>query len=631
MISPGNWLIDFTHPVLDFAAVILLVSLLLTLRAVAQRLFHRRPLRALLIMLLNVVAFSTVLILLLEPQHRYPGEESVVLITEGAATDLDTSAITSKLYLAPGAATSAELRQNFRNDTWLLDIAQLNLREPALASIKVLGYGLTRNQWENFANDIPIDFKPPPVDGFTDMQWQRSLVAGELLRISGRYQRTNPEAIIQIRLLDPAENIVGETRISSGQGFSLATRLKARGQLEYRLQGWTADQMQSEQLVPLEVVAGPLLNIMIEQSAPSFETRQLQNHLAAYGHRILINTDISKGKSIIQTTHLPDGAKTTLSPQTLAQQDVLIMDGRALTRLSGTQQQWLMDAIENGLGLLLLADSALLDNFSKLNTNLLRGFDLSQNPDAETRVIPRLMTGLEPDWQASLTAQPIKLSATNAVVLIDDSHDRTLVVNRATGLGNITLSLLSHSNIWLTSGNRTDWSEFWAALIATVARQPGGSLLLPPASTDFYRVNQRIPVCALSAEKDLSVSVDPLDPEGLQTVFELVLAADSLRSNRQCAYFWPQSSGWHQIQLRSRSSATVVDQTAVYIYQSDQWMAQQRDERVKASRQRSENSQSPRPTTHQKWKSEPINVFWLWLILILTATVLWLERKLDFG
>jgi len=582
-------------------------------------------------MLFNVIAFAVLLVLLLEPQHRHLAEESVVLLTEGTEATPGIPPPLSRLYLAPGAAASMERRRIPANASWLLDIGQLNLREPALSSIDMRGFGLDQDQWQHFASDVRIDFNPPPVYGFTEMQWQRSLLSGQTLRISGRYQQVNHDAVIQLRLLDPAANTVSETRITNGENFSLAVRTRARGNLEYSLQAWVANALQSEQVVPVEVGSNQALNIMIEQSAPSFETRQLKNHFAAYGHRIRINTAISKGKAISQTVNLPDRAETVLSPQTLATQDVLIMDGRTLSRLEPIQKQWLIDAVENGLGLLVLADSVLLEEFHLLETDLLKGFDLSADADTESMLVPRLLTGQAQDWQRSLRVQPMKLAAGDADVLIDDGNGHGLVVRRSRGIGYIAVSLLSHSESWLTSGARTHWSDLWAALIASVARQPGGSFLLPPAHSDFHRVGQKTALCALVDNEGLRVSISALESEAQQASFELDLAADSHGSARQCIYFWPQSSGWHQVDLLSGSNGSVLDQSAVYVFQAGQWRAQQRKKRVDASRVRAVFKPIKKTESPAKWASDPVDVFWLWLILVLSATLLWLERKLDFG
>lgn len=628
MTSIGNWIFDFSNPVLIPLSLLLLISLVLTSHAVLKRLFNRYPLRAFAVIVLNVVAYIAVLILLLEPRHPSPGEQSLVLVTEGANPALVTTSTNAKLYVTPAAVTTSTTGEYPVRVNGLLDTAQLPLREPNLTRLEVLGYGLSQDQWTSFPSDVQIDFDPPPVNGFTNTRWKRTLSIGETLQVNGRYLHTQVDKVLHLRLLDPANNIVKDTPVIGSQFFNLSVPVKARGNLEYRIQAWSGDKLLSEQPVPVTVNTPPPLGIMIEQSAPSFETRQLKDYAAANGHRVLVNSAISKGKSISQTANLPAGTETSLSPQTLASQDVLIMDGRALVDLPDTRKQWLIEAVEGGLGLLVLADSVLLDNFDKLSRDLLIGFQLSPQPDPEAEVIPRLVADPTLQWQEPLPAQAISLSADNGEILVDDNRGNALVINRKAGMGNISISLIRQSHGWLTSGNMIDWSNYWSSVIASIAKPRDVSYLLHSGDSDFYRMNKRTAICALTTEEGMSVVIDPAVAEEQTTAIELKLAADDLNSARQCAYFWPQNSGWHQVQLMSDISNSALDQTAIYIFQPYDWLAQQRAERAQATRVRAAGTIAALAAKPQEQVTYAVSVFWPWLILVLSATLLWLERKL---
>ena len=623
----GNWIFDFSNPVLIPLSLLLLVSLSLTTHAVLKRLYYPHPLRALVVILLNFVAFVTVLVLLLEPRYLSPGEQSLVLLTEGANPALINTSTSAKLYVTH-AATTGKTGEYPVHVNGLLDTAQLQIREPNLTRLEVLGYGLSKDQWTGFPNDVQIDFDPPTNNGFTSTRWKRTLSIGETLQVIGRYLQARPDEVLHLRLLDPAQNVVKDTPVIGGQIFKLSVPVKARGHLEYRIQAWSGDKLLSEQLVPVTVNTPPPLGIMIEQSAPSFETRQLKNYAVANGHRMLVNSTISKGKSISQTANLPTDTETSLSPQTLASQDVLIMDGRALVDLPDTRRQWLTEAVEGGLGLLVLADSVLLDNFDNLSRELLSGFQLAPKSDPEAEVIPRLMTDPTLQWQEPLPEQAISLSAVDADILVDDNRGNALVINRKAGAGNISISLIRQSHSWLTSGNMVDWSNYWSSVIAAIAKTRDGSYLLHSGDSDFYRENQRTAICALTTEEELSVLIGSTVAEEQTTPVELKLATDDLNSARQCVFFWPKSSGWHQVKLVSNISNSVLDQTAIYIFEPDDWLAQQRAERAQATRARAAGTIATSANESQKEVTKAVNVFWPWLILVLSATLLWLERKL---
>lgn len=631
MISFGPWQFDFSEPLIISLSLLLLASMLLSFRFVSVRLFKRAPWRALTIMLLNAIAYAAVLLLLVEPRYSQQVQKNVSLVTEGVDVSGADRISSASLYVAPGVQVSSAVKQALPNANWLLDVEQLLLREPALGSINVYGFGLEQEQWLDFPQNISVEFEAPDIDGFTDMRWPRSLLEGETLSVNGHYRMRDKDGIIQLRLLDPAENIIDEARIKSDQVFTMRARIKTPGNLVYKLQAWNSGLMLSEQPVPVNVGEARPLDILIMQSAPSFETRALKNFAETRGHRIRLNTDISKGKRITQSANLAPDSDTSLSPQNLAQQDILIMDGRALINLPPTQRQWLNTAVEAGLGLMLLADSTLVNNIDDLNKDLLKGFELAPLADVETTAVPRLLTANAKDWQVPLPVTTMQLGAENADVLIDDGQDRNLVLTRAKGLGQIGISLISHSHNWLTAGQNAPWGDYWRTLFTSLARQPADSYLLARPEAEFSRVNQRLAVCALGTGKGAGVSINALSQKDLSSEFDLQLASDKLNSPRQCTYFWPRVSGWHQLQLYSANRTRVLDQKAFYVFDAEQWLAQHRMQRLQATLAR-RNIEGNKPVeTNTTWVSEPLNAFWLWLTLILSATCLWLERKLDFA
>lgn len=649
-INIGGWFFDLSNPWLILVAGLLLLSLLFTLAACWRRLYPRWPARALLVALLNMLAFIAVLGLLTGPQSGQLLQQNVTLLTEGADTHSTGLFDGPLVYVSEGVTATAEARRNLKNAHWLLDVAQLKLRQPALAGMDVKGYGLTELQWQDFPASINVSFDPPAISGFTQMHWPKRLLSGKALLVSGRYthrpgdqeagdqdadgattdQTTTDQIIINLALLDPVGNIVNETRIRNGAYFSLAARPKARGNLEYTLKASSGDKLLSEELVSTYVGSAKHINIMVQQSAPSFETRQLKNFAAGNGASVLINTQISRGKSISQSSNLPDGADINFSPLSLAAQDVLIMDGRALVQLATLELQWLDDAVKHGLGLLVLADTSLLEERGQLYAGLLAGFELSANPETKIERVPRLISQAATGWQQPLPVASMQLQATGADVLIDAGQGNALVVSQAYGLGQVAISLISQSHRWLTGGQRAQWSEYWAALIGATGKVREHSYLLAQPDTAFFEVGQRIPVCAMAASDDLLVTITPVSATAGQA-FEIPLTADVLGSPRRCGWYWAQHSGWHQLLLHAPEQPAPLDQQGVYIQKPDQWLAHKRQQRVNASGQRSANS--ARDTTAAQagtWVAVPINTTWLWLLLVISASLLWLERKLDF-
>ena len=624
----GDWSISIDNPMILVAFALLLVSLFLTLRASWRRLYPVKPSRAIIVALLNIVAFATVLTILIQPQRMQLVKQQVLLITEG--TDMAASSLlnSSNVYVSPNVLVTPESLQHLKNASWLLNIAQLPLREPALTNIDVRGFGLSRSQWHTLPGDVSVDFTAPAINGFTNMRWPRTLVAGETLHIGGHYTNQAVDSVITLRLLNPAGAAVDETRVRNEDYFSLSARPRTGGSLVYILQAWAGESLLHEQVVPLSVGTTAAINIMVEQSAPSFETRQLKNYAAGNGARVLINSQISRGKSISQAANLSDDAEITFSPPMLAAQHVLIMDGRALTLLADQQLKWLADAVAEGLGILIFADTSLLEASGKLKAGLLAGLELTSVQDAQAELVPRLISNPASGWQQPLPIAGIQLRAPAADLLIDDGHGQALVLNKSSGLGHVAVSRIKQSHRWLTAGNRDHWSDYWAALISAVGRPRSDSYLLPQPDDIFPRIDERTAVCALSNDENLVATLIAAGAEGTQAEFDILLSPDKLGSPRQCGWFWPQQLGWHQVLLRSKSSKLVLDQQGIFIFDQYQWLAQIRDEHSIATQTRSaRNTGQQVESGEEKWVSEPVDVFWLYLLLVTSASLLWLERK----
>jgi len=608
----GSLHFTMDNPWLFAPCAALLVSLLFSSRAIYLRLFHRSAPRALAVLGLNALAYLVVLLWLLSPVTSGRGSQAVVLLTEGANIDKPSLPVTGKIYIAPGFTASPEARRRLSSAAWLLNTGQLNYRETAIDKLEVRGYGLEREQWENLGNRPEIAFAAPAVDGFHAMHWQRFLTEGETLRVGGRYGQTGNGGVIELRLLDPAGNIAASGRFKYGQDFGLETRVKTRGNLEYQLQAWDAGELRSGQTVAFEAGAGDLLDIMIVQSAPSFETRQLKDFAAATGHRVRVISAISRGKTIWQSANLPEDADTTLSPALLAAQDILIMDGRAFTGLPKVHRQWLSDAVNGGLGLLLLADNSLLEANGTSETALLGGFELAPVN--------------EPEASSDAT---MHLGATDVDVLVTGDDGGNLAARRSTGLGSVGVSLVTNSHAWMTAGERSRWSDYWSLMLSALARQRGDSFLLQAADADFHRVNRRTALCALTRDDGMDIVVTSLAGNGQRIPLELVPAADTLQSSRRCAFFWPRAAGWHNVLLEN-GDGTVLDRKSVYVYGPGQWPDQQRAQRAGDTSAWARGAGVTPPAAGGNTVTEPLNGFWMWLTLVLSASLLWLERKLDF-
>lgn len=639
-VQIGSWLLDLSNLRVVATAIILILATPFILTAAWRRLFARNRPRALVVVALNLLACITLLLLLTEPVREHLSTQNVVLISEGADLTSLLTLTQDDVYVAPAALTDETDRQTMHNANWLLDVGQLVVREPALGKVELLGYGLGEDQWQAIPEKVAIEYSAPALQGFTEMQWSRSSPMGSALQLKGKFSAPQDEGIIELRLLDPAENLLDKKRVLSGGHFDFLIRPKSPGNLIYRLQAWRGDEQLADEPVAIFVSNSPPQRILIEQSAPSYETRQLKNYAAELGATVVVNSRISKGKSIKQSVNLANGAESAFSPTSLAASDWMIIDGRALLQLSKQASQWLVDAVVGGLGVLVLADESLLNDFDEVSSGLLKGFVLSANPDADAEVIPQLINVPSFENEMPLPVASMILSdeagSNRALdIIVASSSGEMLLARRQLGSGQVALSLISQSHIWLTAGQRKPWSNYWSALSTAISRQRQDVFLLPSAEDSFFRLNQRAKICAFGGSNKLAVQIEvnsKLQPaETNNNSLNLALSADQNGSAQHCSWFWPRVEGWQQLTLLSGDAVSVLDHESIYVYGSDQWAGQRQFKNMLATLNRQALSRPSKDhLPAEKMVSEPLNPFWLWLVFVMAASLLWLERKLDW-
>ncbi len=638
----GGWVFDFSGVWIQLLSLLLLISFFLTAFSTYKRLAFRSKWRWWAVMTTNLAAYSSILLLLIMPGSEQPVDSSVSLLTEGA--------IAGSAYSGHQYATADFVAENTKTvamaePEYLSDSGQLPLREPALSRLEVVGFGLDKAQWSAFPQQLQLDFKPPPLTGPVDLRWSRQLFSGERLQISGRWLDPGSGSITELVLTDPAGMAVDEIRVRDGDRFSLSSVPRSAGNLVYTL-GPADKQTQSEAVTVFVAIQKPVM-LMVQQSAPSFESRALKNWAAGNGTTVIVQSQTSLDSTITQWVNVPkfspdstlnssmDNTGIIFSPQLLSRLDLLIMDGRALVALRQPQLTWLESAVQNGLGLLVFLDDSLL---AADPTGLLAGLELKRDANLATEVIP-YWRGRNPGpiGEQKMPVANIKIATTpgkppSGRSLISDASGRTLNLVREYGLGRVSITALRERHRWLTSGRRDLYGQYWSRLMTEIARPNQQSYLLPATETSIAQARQHTDVCAMSKQTDLAIEIRLL-PAGVSDSLQMVLPADPMGSQRRCSWFYPPQAGWYSVSLKSLKDDNILDTKNIYVSSASQWLSHKRWQRQLATRQRATQfntaSSSPDGITWQQI-AVPVKLFWPWFLLLLSCTALWLERKLDF-
>jgi hypothetical protein len=609
--SAGSWELTLHGPLVIAATALLVLALVWSLAGAWRRLAGRSKTRWLAVAVLNVVATACLLLLLAPATIEQEADNTVTLITEGDATHFGL--VNGQTYVLPGGQGDGQ---------GLFDPAQLPLRDPSIGRIDVRGHGLDVEAWRSLPDRLVVRFDPPPLEAAVEITWDREIPVGLPFGVTGRWRSNGGPA--SVRLVDPMGLVADETRVSPGERFSLAARPRAAGVTEYRLEAVSTGTVIVDEPIGVAVFGGQALRITIIQSAPSFETRQLSNWAADLGSAVTVISGISRDHAISQGVNLNAGESLELSPGMLARQDLVVIDGRALAAMPAVQQDWLEEAVRSGLGLLVMADADLAGAMDSLNDNLLAGFTLVPNQAGPNEAVP-VWEGMSAPGPMPTAA--LDLSASDGVILVTGESGRPLDVARPLGMGRVAVSVLRERHGWQTSAATDVFSSYWARLMREVARPDHTARLRAPASDSLESTGQRGLVCAERVRGPVMARIVPPARSGTQAT-EWPLASDALGSAIACALWWPDTQGWHEIQLLD-DNGVVLDRQYRRVLAPGEWLGERRHRRQQATLVRTAANVSGQEALHTSLRT-PLKPFWPWLLFVLSAGALWLERKIDF-
>lgn len=599
---------------LEIASALMLSAVFLgSVLAAWQRLGGSSRARWASLAVLNATACLAIFALLAPPVLLLPASDSVILVTEGAPSAPVAGA---NAYVAPGAGDYG------RGPGYLLDAGQLPLREPAMHTLTIMGHGLETMQWQRFPGDLAIRFDPPSLSGLVATTWPRSLLQGEPLIVAGRYLGDLSPNATTIEMLDPAGVSVAAHDLLSGEAFQLITHPKAAGLLEYRLRVLGNDAELHTEPVPVYVRSGERPVLYVLQSAPSFETRQLRNWAGDSGATVVTDTAVTRGRELRQLVNSDHLADDRLSPALLGITGLAIADGRAWADLDAGRRAWFETAVREGMGLLILADgdlAAYLDD----NDTLLQGFGLAERE--------RDQDGYVPVWESSESQQRLPLLGLELVyrdgaALTRIESGEVIEAYRNFGLGRVAISVLRERHRWLTSGEEATYTVYWARLMSQIGRPGPLPYLLPPADDTFSRPHRRSRLCAMAGDAEVTFEVAPLQGK---PILELKSAAPSVGGPRRCKEFWPRQPGWHRVRLYAGAPGERLSETYFYVFGEHQWQTHWRYSRQQATLRRA-STIAAGEAAMTRTAHVDIEPLWPWLVFMISAGLLWLERRLDY-
>jgi len=370
------------------------------------------------------------------------------------------------------------------------DLGWISRRQPAPASVRVMGWGLDEWQWpERPSAPLPFGVEAalsPGPAGIVSIAWPSSLALGEDAVVRGQARLESGSGWV---VLADAGGPLDSSQVSSqAPSFTLRARPRAAGHWRPTLR--LAD-VPPESLA-IDVRAPAPLRVLLVESSPSFETRFLRDWLAAQGASVMTRTAVSRARARVTAVNAP--ALNRLSGAALDSTALVVVRGKGVAALPPAERRELDDAVrERGLGLVVVGDS----------TPLSERF------------------GVE--------------------VLIRDGSGEPLAEVGAEGSGRVARTSVVNSAAWKLRGDSGRYAAFWARVLGA-ARRPSDTIVTVEGGGPHFANRP----AGILARGDPGLKAVTVEREGgpVDTVY---LAATPVDSAARRGVFWPPRPGWYRV------------------------------------------------------------------------------------
>ena len=526
---------------LDLLLGLLVLAVLL---AWARLLFwqHKAPIesrargwRLALLLLLQPICAALLYFTLLPPKVSSEAGTLVVATAQATTTQLGKQAGDSLVALPEAPALAGVDR--------MPDLATALRRHPRTQRLRIVGAGLEARDREA-VRTVSLAFEPPPLPrGLIRLDPPSRIAPGAAFAVGGQ---ANGLEGGWAELIDPAGQRTDISALTKAGDFTLQGSARVPGLALFKLRLRDAQRKLLKEVdVPLWTAADPPPRLLLLAGAPGPEIKYLRRWANDAG--LSMHTQISVGGGV----ELGD-APIALSAASLQRFDLVILDERSWAALGTNERAALLTAVRGGLGVLLRVTGSLPEStrrqWQALGLSVSSGADsipvqlamqdaddeaLRARRGAATHDAMPVMEGEAMD-RPDLTRRSAQANAIDATPLLRDGKHNVIASWRPEGKGRIAVWTLTDSFRLALSGDADRYGELWSEAFATLARPQAGPT---PRIDRQPREQRRMAVCGLGDKPRV------IAPDGNITT----LLPDPATGTSNCAAYWPQHHGWHQL------------------------------------------------------------------------------------
>jgi hypothetical protein len=470
---------------------------------------------------LQVPAAAFLYLGLFPPQVGLRADTLTVLV----GTHLPGSLAHDRLVVALPGATAPPLAESAP------DLATALRKHAGVSRLEITGGGLPARDREAVAGR-ELSFQPAPARGLVELQSPDTVPLGRQWALSGRVAArttgaasptTGAPPARRVELRDPSGALVDAVDVDAAGRFALSAAARGVGAVRFELRLLGADHSVVDTIsIPLVVINGAPLAVIARYGDLNPELKYWRRWATDTGLSVGVAAGVTDGVSV----HAGDAR---LTAESLARVDVVMIDARGWAALDAAEKAALPAALEQGLGLLLRADSTLTPGTIAEWRDL--GFAVSTAATPSSVTLDRRL-GLHE--RAQFTAAAVTVEAPMSSVQLRADDATPLAWWRSRGRGRVALWRLEDSYRLVLMGERERYSSLWASTLELLAR-PRAPAAPGPQLPHTAWVLERAVLCGLGPAATVL-------PPGDGPAIALTV------NSAGCAALWPATPGWHRLE-----------------------------------------------------------------------------------
>ncbi len=470
----------------------------------------------------------------------------------------------------------------------------------SLTGMYVIGNGIEPFNFWQF-KDLPTLYIPNPTPfGLLKVNFDSQINLGGTVDVRGIFNTSKKNGYLVLQ--DPSGNGLDSVQLTTTNvhPFSLETKPKVAGTFVYQLseKDSVGVLIESEPL-PVTITDKKTFKVLILNDFPTFETKYLKNFLADNGHKVVVKSQLTRGKykfEYFNTDKIPVYEPTD---EALAGFDLVIADADTYFALGKSVKNRIEKHVsDKGLGLFLQPTIPLFSAGQDASH-----FSFKREYEKEIQ-LPSSTTTLEKYPYTIITGLTV------APILTDNG--KPLAAYKQIGNGRVSTMTVQNSYQLLLEGEDETYGEFWTALLDATLKKEEAKIDWE-AQTEIPRKDQPFKFNVRTALDSFQV----IDSDGNGVPLLQHPRVPSLFSGT----IYPRQTGWNHLRVQMDSSSLLP----FFVFDSTSWKSVSITKKIEANSWEFKNESQKNRTV---LIDRPISLFIFYLIFLLGMGWLWLAPKL---